>query len=104
MRRHARVSKLQRVPRGARRRVGAACALPLLQLLGPRSHQVSALRRTLPGADRVRDRARRSRGEARLSGRAGRATRSRRGSPQRLLDALLASSATALSTCSSAHR
>ncbi len=63
VRRHARLPELQRVARRARRGRRPPRALPLLQLLGARAERVSALRRPVSRAGRLRHRARRGRGE-----------------------------------------
>ena len=58
--------ELQRVARRPRRRRRAPRALPLLQLLGARADGVSAVRRAVSRAGRLRHRAGRGRGEARV--------------------------------------
>ena len=105
VRRHARVSELQRVARRARRGHRAARALPLLQLLVARAAGVSAVRRPVSRAGRLRHRARRSGGRERVPGRARRAARSRRHPPQGIARRRSCRGfATARSTCSSARR
>ena len=66
VRRDDRLSELQRLARRSRRGPGPACALPLLQLHGTGTGEVSTLRRSVPPADGFWHRARRTRNRARL--------------------------------------
>ncbi len=64
VRRHDRLPELQRLARRPRRGLGEAGALPLLQLHGARPVDLSAVRRAVSRAGRLRHRARRSRSAA----------------------------------------